>query len=356
MRRWRGGFQVKVLEKGHPAKEVKSFKSWEERLAEDRGPFRLRNFDEQDLGWDAGQYVLELWRDINSQDDHRTWSKPKGIGISDPLTNPVALTFHEAAWAWRIHQLAPTLGTQDVYVLAIVCADRDEARTESTTDGTSDDLVDVLAYLAFRPWENGMSHYRYLNYTDAFGNGTKTLSWLELFTVVGRKVGYFQNAVGSGFGGGLPGISYPNEVRDLLHEPDYPMPSSTRRDGLPPYPTPGQLLAWAKLGYMSYAASSGSGVDEFARPTLESLRPIIDQWGRMPPFAYDYRDLESIAPLMALDENMPEFIDNLIRCLPDDLDLDKPSLMSLLLVLSPDPAIRRLQADREALHAEGEIE
>ena len=75
----------------------------------------------------------------------------------------------------------------------------------------------------------------------------------------------------------------------------------------------------------------------------------------MPPFAYDYRDLESIAPLIGLDENMPDFIDSLIKCLPDDLDLDKPSLTSLLLTLSPDPAIRRLQADREAIHAEGEV-
>ena len=133
------------------------------------------------------------------------------------------------------------------------------------------------------------------------------------------------------------------------------MPSSTRRDGLPPYPTPGQLLAWTKLNYMRFVASPPLPDDEFILATPESLRPNIHQWRRMPPFAYDYRDLESIAPLIGLDENMPDFIDSLIKCLPDDLDLDKPSLTSLLLTLSPDPAIRRLQADREAIHAEGEV-
>ena len=103
------------------------------------------------------------------------------------------------------------------------------------------------------------------------------------------------------------------------------------------------------MGYDEWDIWYPSGNEKL---TIEAVESDFDAWPRVPPFSYDYRNLEPITPLMKLNwwkyGLMSTFIDLLIKCLPDH-DLDKPSLASLLLALSPR---RRFDAQPEDSHTD----
>jgi len=106
-------------------------------------PFELNELDTYGLPWEAGEYVLGMWRNT-----HSPWSGFINVVTGMPLPKPTA---RQVRWWWRIHRAVPVFGETDVWFLSELFVVREFVKDVLEEDVAFDDLE---AFLAFGPWES----------------------------------------------------------------------------------------------------------------------------------------------------------------------------------------------------------
>ena len=103
-------------------------------------PFLWHSLEKYGLPWEAGDYLLEIWKIAKRQ-----------IQPSSPHEQILEPTFRQARWWWRVHLAVPTVGSPvDVYTIAEMFVFRELL---SQALGEPLDLGDLQAVLAYRPWD-----------------------------------------------------------------------------------------------------------------------------------------------------------------------------------------------------------
>ena len=103
---------------------VKQFKSLKEEISRLDSPFQWHKLGQYGLPWEAGPFLMEMLRLIQSYNMkvHVVNAQLPSDSTSKTPSIPDA-TVREALWWWRVHQAAPEIGAaigqlDDVHVIA----------------------------------------------------------------------------------------------------------------------------------------------------------------------------------------------------------------------------------------------
>jgi hypothetical protein len=145
---------------------VRGFKDLSPETIDLDSPFEWHRLESYGLPWEAGGYVLELWR-LNVEGNLIAYEIILADGaIRTPQSGP---TIRQAHWWWRIHQAIPDLGFSEVNILADNFVLRELNRDVLAIPM---ELADLQAFIAYRPWEGlpGDST-KYEGYREAISQG-----------------------------------------------------------------------------------------------------------------------------------------------------------------------------------------
>jgi hypothetical protein len=119
---------------------------------------------------ETARLLLDLWVLVNDREfPFRIRYHDGRSEVGQESTGQI--TIREAKWVNRLHRLGTSLELIDIFLLALVCADRkrwsaaDKASREDSDDQGLNDyegLEDVLALIAYKPWVSGDHHWKYM--------------------------------------------------------------------------------------------------------------------------------------------------------------------------------------------------
>ena len=125
---------------------IRGFKTLDSRIVDLDGPFEWHRMEEYELPWEAGEFLLRAWRNM------------EGVGFLG-LQEPRTPTIREMRWWWRLHLAAPDLkAIFGFWWLSAQFCQRELRHEVLHQPLRTDDLEWVLFY---KPWLiAGMAAYK----------------------------------------------------------------------------------------------------------------------------------------------------------------------------------------------------
>lgn len=108
-------------------------------------PFAWSRIGEYDLPWEAGAFVLLMWKFVNDDLRKLTW-----VDYSPPPP-----TYREVLWWWRVHLSDAPKRTLDPYNIWAITMWIIYRELKHELLGVPLYLADIEAFLAYRPWIEG---------------------------------------------------------------------------------------------------------------------------------------------------------------------------------------------------------